>query len=78
MILAPRPPADINLTRLETLDQEIGAAAKTLPGLKDGKNALDEALEGSKKPSRLSVRRSLATLTWAVLRRAHVSGRSLP
>jgi hypothetical protein len=46
MISAPRPRADINLARLETLDQEIGAAAKTLPGLKDGKNALDEALEG--------------------------------
>ena len=49
MISAPRPRADINLARLETLDQEIGAAAKTLPGLKDGKNALDEALEGGKE-----------------------------
>jgi hypothetical protein len=49
MISAPRPRADVNLARLETLDQEIGAAAKTLPGLKDGKNALDEALEGGKE-----------------------------
>ena len=49
MISAPRPRADINLARLETLDQEIGAAARTLPGLKDGKNALDEALEGGKE-----------------------------
>ena len=48
MISASRPRADINLARLETLDQEIGAAAKTLPGLKDGKNALEEALEGGK------------------------------
>ena len=32
MISAPRPRADVNLARLETLDQEIGAAAKTLPG----------------------------------------------
>ncbi len=49
MISAPRSRADINLARLETLDQEIGAAAKTLPGVKDGKNALDEALEGGKE-----------------------------
>jgi len=49
MISAPRPRADVNLARLETLDQEIGAAARTLPGLKDGKNALDEALEGGKE-----------------------------
>ncbi len=49
MILAPRRRADVNLARLETLDQEIGAAAKKLPGLKDGKNALDEALEGGKE-----------------------------
>jgi hypothetical protein len=49
MISAPRPRADINLARLETLDQEIGAAAKALPGLKDGKNALDEVLEGGKE-----------------------------
>ncbi|RBP05259.1 hypothetical protein DFR50_13549 [Roseiarcus fermentans] len=49
MISAPRPRADVNLARLETLDQEIGAAARTLPGLKDGKNALDEALEGGRE-----------------------------
>ncbi len=49
MISAPRPRADVNLARLETLDQEIGAAAKALPGLKDGKNALDEAVEGGKE-----------------------------
>jgi len=49
MISAPRPRADINLAHLETLDQEIGAAAKALPGLKDGKNVLDEALEGGKE-----------------------------
>jgi hypothetical protein len=49
MISAPRPRADANLARLETLDQEIGAAARTLPGLKDGKNALDEAIEGGKE-----------------------------
>jgi len=49
MISAPAPRADVNLGRLETLDQEIGAAAKALPGLKDGKNVLDEALEGGKE-----------------------------
>jgi hypothetical protein len=49
MISAPPPRADVNLGRLETLDQEIGAAAKTLPGLKAGKNALEEALEGGKE-----------------------------
>ena len=48
-ISAPPPRADVNLGRLETLDQEIGAAAKALPGLKDGKNVLDEALEGGKE-----------------------------
>jgi hypothetical protein len=49
MISAPRPCADVNLARLETLDQEIGAAANKLPGLKDGKTALDEALESGKE-----------------------------
>ena len=49
MISAPRPRADVNLARIETLDQEIGAVARTLPGLKDGKNALDEALDGGKE-----------------------------
>jgi len=37
MISAPSPRADINLARLEVLDREIGAAAKALPGLEDGK-----------------------------------------
>jgi hypothetical protein len=45
----PRLSPDVNLTRLETLDQEIGAAAQSLPGLEDGKNALDDALEGGKE-----------------------------
>ena len=49
MIAAPSPRADVNLARLEILDREIGAAAKALPGLKDGKTALDEALKGGKE-----------------------------
>jgi hypothetical protein len=49
MISAPSPRADVNLARLEILDREIGAAAKALPGLEDGRTALDEALEGGKE-----------------------------
>jgi hypothetical protein len=49
MITATRSGADANLARLEVLDQEIGAAAKALPGVKDGKSVLDEALEGGKE-----------------------------
>jgi hypothetical protein len=72
MISAPRPRADINLARLETLDQEIGAAAKTLPGLKDGKNALDEALEGGKE----AVEKALTAIRQAFTRDAEVRGPS--
>jgi hypothetical protein len=49
MISASSPRADVNLARLESLDREIGAAARALPGLADGKSALDEALEGGKE-----------------------------
>jgi hypothetical protein len=49
MISAPSPRADVSLAHLEVLDREIGAATKALPGLKDGKTALDEALEGGKE-----------------------------
>jgi hypothetical protein len=72
MISAPRPRADINLARLETLDQEIGAAAKTLPGLKDGKNALDEALEGGKE----AVEKAFTVIRQAFARDADVRGPS--
>ena len=72
MISAPRPRADINLARLETLDQEIGAAAKTLPGLKDGKNALDEALEGGKE----AVEKAFSAIRQAFTRDADVRGPS--
>ena len=72
MISAPRPRADINLARLETLDQEIGAAAKTLPGLKDGKNALDEALEGGKE----AVEKAFTAIRQAFTRDADVRGPS--
>ena len=72
MISAPRPRADINLARLETLDQEIGAAAKTLPGLKDGKNALDEALEGGKEV----VEKAFTAIRQAFTRDADVRGPS--
>jgi len=72
MISAPRPRADVNLGRLETLDQEIGAAAKTLPGLKDGKNALDEALEGGKE----AVEKAFTAIRQAFTRDADVRGPS--
>jgi len=72
MISAPRPRADINLARLETLDQEIGAAAKTLPGVKDGKNALDEALEGGKQ----AVEKAFSAIRQAFTRDADVRGPS--
>ena len=72
MISTPRPRADINLARLETLDQEIGAAAKTLPGLKDGKNALVEALEGSKE----AVEKAFTAIRQAFTRDAEVRGPS--
>jgi hypothetical protein len=72
MISAPRPRADINLARLETLDQEIGAAAKTLPGLKDGKNVLDEALKGGKE----AVEKAFTALRQAFTRDAEVRGPS--
>jgi len=72
MMSAPRPRADINLARLETLDQEIGAAAKALPGLKDGKNALDEALEGGKE----AVEKAFTAIRQAFTRDADVRGPS--
>jgi hypothetical protein len=72
MISAPRPRADINLARLETLDQEIGAAAKTLPGLRDGKNALDEALENGKE----AVEKTFSAIRQAFTRDADVRGPS--
>ncbi len=72
MISAPRPRADVNLARLETLDQEIGAAAKTLPGLKEGKNALDEALEGGKE----AVEKAFSAIREAFTRDTDVHGPS--
>jgi hypothetical protein len=72
MISAPRPRAEINLARLEALDQEIGAAAKTLPGLKDGKNVLDEALEGGKE----AVEKAFTALRQAFTGDAEVRGPS--
>ncbi len=72
MISAPCPRADVNLARLETLDQEIGAAARTLPGLKDGKNALDEALEGGKE----AVEKAFTAIRHAFTRDADVRGPS--
>ena len=72
MSSAPHPRADINLARLETLDQEIGTAAKALPGLKDGKNALDEALEGGKE----AVEKAFTAIRQAFTRDADVRGPS--
>ena len=72
MISAPRLRSDVNLARLETLDQEIGAAAKTLPGLKDGKNALDEALEDGME----AVEKAFTAIRQAFSRDADVRGPS--
>ncbi len=72
MISSPRSRADSNLARLETLDQEIGAAAKTLPGLKDGKNALDEAIDGGKE----AIERVFSAIRQALTRDADVRGPS--
>jgi hypothetical protein len=72
MISAPPPRADVNLGRLETLDQEIGAAAKALPGLKDGKNVLDEALEGGKE----AVEKAFTAIRQTFTRDAEVRGPS--
>jgi hypothetical protein len=72
MISAPPPRADVNLGRLETLDQEIGAAAKALPGLKNGKNVLDEALEGGKE----AVEKAFTALRQAFTGDAEVRGPS--
>src|SRR5208283_633315 len=72
MISAPRPRADINFARLETLDQEIGAAAKALPSLEDGKNALDEALEGGKE----AVEKAFSAIRQAFSRDSDVRGPS--
>ena len=72
MISTPRPRADINLASLETLDQEIGAAAKTFPGLKDGKTALDEALEGGRQ----AVEKAFTAIRQAFNRDAEMRGPS--
>jgi hypothetical protein len=49
--LAPpsRPGGDPNLARLQTLDQEIAEAAKTLPGIKDGHSAFEDLVDSGKE-----------------------------
>jgi hypothetical protein len=49
--LAPpsRPRGDPNLARLQTLDQEIAEAAKTLPGIKDGQSAFEDLVDSGKE-----------------------------
>ena len=44
-----RPRGDPNLARLQTLDHEIAEAAKTLPGIKDGKSAFEDLFESGKE-----------------------------
>jgi len=44
-----RPRGDPNLARLQTLDQEIAEAAKTLPGIKDGQSAFEDLVESGKE-----------------------------
>ena len=62
-IASPHRPADSTLARLETLDLEIAEAAKNLPGLKDGKSALDEAFEGGKEALQKAVSAIRQTFT---------------
>jgi hypothetical protein len=45
----PRLRSDPNLARLQTLDQEIAEAAKTLPGLKDGQSAFEDMANSGKE-----------------------------
>ena len=49
--LAPpsRLRGDPNLARLQTLDQEIAEAAKTLPGIKDGQSAFEDLVDSGKE-----------------------------
>jgi hypothetical protein len=72
MISAPNPRADVNLSRLEGLDREIGAAAKAIPGFKDGTTALDEALEGGKE----AIEKAFSAVRQAFTRDTSVSGPS--
>ena len=49
-LVAPsRPRGDPNLARLQTLDQEIAEAAKTLPGIKDGQSAFEDLVDSGKE-----------------------------
>ena len=47
-----RPRGDPNLARLQTLDQEIAEAAKTLPGIKDGQSAFEDLVDTAKRRSK--------------------------
>jgi hypothetical protein len=49
--LAPpsRLRGDPNLARLQTLDQEMAEAAKTLPGIKDGQSAFEDLVDSGKE-----------------------------
>jgi hypothetical protein len=67
------PRADANLARLETLDREIGAAVKHVPGVEDGKSALDEALEGGRE----AVEKTFSAIRQAFSRDADLRGPSL-
>jgi hypothetical protein len=64
--------ADVNLARLETLDREIGAAVKALPGVQDGKSALDEALQGGRE----AVEKTFSAIRQAFSRAADLRGPS--
>jgi hypothetical protein len=72
MISSPSPRVDVSLARLEVLDREIGAAAEALPGLKDGKTALDEALEGGKE----AIEKAFSTIRQTFTRESSLRGPS--
>jgi hypothetical protein len=72
MTTPSRPRGDPNLLRLQTLDQEIAEAAKNLPGIKDGKGALEELVETGKE----AVQKLFSTVQQAFSRDADLRGPS--
>jgi hypothetical protein len=67
-----RPRGDPNLARLQTLDQEITEAVKTLPGIKDGQSAFEDMLESGKE----AVQKLFSAVQQTVSRNADLRGPS--
>jgi hypothetical protein len=68
----PRPRGDPNLARLQTLDNEIAEAMKTLPGVKDGQSAFEDLVDGGKE----AVQKLLSTVEQTFSRNADLRGPS--